>query len=412
MTKVRVLNLLTRLALAVIVLTIFACGGNGDTTEDRPTTTGEVEASNADSPAALTGERSSESHASLFVEATMTPGDAAAPVFTDAQAQICPQRQPDPGAMISPARTSPETDKEALMALFRTTDGEAWDDSGTWAGFAPIGEWHGVAVDGDGRVTDLALSGLSGELPPDLGNLSRLQTLYITDGQLEGELPPELRNLSGLEVLSFGGNRLCGEVPSELRDLTELRVLNLSGNQLIGEVPSWLARLSSLETLDLSNNQLTGKLPPYLEDIALGMSLDLRGNKFVGCKSDFLRDWARSDNSLPVCAYDNHAGDTEALIALFQAWGEPDSLLRWKWLSREPVGEWEGISVGLDGRVAAFSFGWSTHYAQPLELPAALGDLSSLRLLRLDIGFTGEIPPELGNLTNLQYLTLGGQFTG
>ena len=45
-----------------------------------------------------------------------------------------------------PALTSAESDKDALLAIFDATDGDSWDESGTWAGRKPIGEWEGVTT--------------------------------------------------------------------------------------------------------------------------------------------------------------------------------------------------------------------------------------------------------------------------
>ena len=44
-------------------------------------------------------------------------------------------------------------------------------ESDNWLSDAPLGEWHGVITDDDGRVTELNLepNGLSGEIPPELG---------------------------------------------------------------------------------------------------------------------------------------------------------------------------------------------------------------------------------------------------
>ena len=58
------------------------------------------------------------------------------------------------------AQTSAATDKDALLAIFNATDGPSWDDSGTWAGRAPIGDWPslGVTTDEDGRVVQLIVN--------------------------------------------------------------------------------------------------------------------------------------------------------------------------------------------------------------------------------------------------------------
>ena len=44
-----------------------------------------------------------------------------------------------------------------------------------------------------------------------------LEVMYLNDNQLSGEIPPELSNLTNLEVLALGGNLLSGCVPRVLR---------------------------------------------------------------------------------------------------------------------------------------------------------------------------------------------------
>ena len=59
---------------------------------------------------------------------------------------------------------------------------------------------------------------LSGEIPPELGNLSGLNRLEIWENRLTGPIPPELGNLTNLTYLSMGGNELTGCVPSALEN--------------------------------------------------------------------------------------------------------------------------------------------------------------------------------------------------
>ena len=69
---------------------------------------------------------------------------------------------------------------------------------------------------------------LTGEIPPELGNLANLHVLFLWNNQLNGEIPPELRDLARLTVLWLGGNRLTGEIPPELGNLFKLTGLDLS----------------------------------------------------------------------------------------------------------------------------------------------------------------------------------------
>ena len=87
--------------------------------------------------------------------------------------------------------TSLETDREALVALYNATGGPNWRRNNNWLSDVPISEWEGVTTDGNGRVTELGLPGneLSGEIPPELGNLANLTKLWLTENQLSGEAP-------------------------------------------------------------------------------------------------------------------------------------------------------------------------------------------------------------------------------
>ena len=71
------------------------------------------------------------------------------------------------------------SERGVLIALYHGTDGQTWTNNNNWLSDAPIGEWHGVTTDSDGRVVslDLPQNQLRGEIPPQLGRLTRLQSL-------------------------------------------------------------------------------------------------------------------------------------------------------------------------------------------------------------------------------------------
>ena len=48
------------------------------------------------------------------------------------------------------------SDRAALVALYNATGGANWGNNGNWLSNAPMGEWHRVTTDSDGRVTDLS----------------------------------------------------------------------------------------------------------------------------------------------------------------------------------------------------------------------------------------------------------------
>ena len=84
----------------------------------------------------------------------------------------------------------------------------------------PLDQWESVDTDDNGRVIVLRLGSnkLSGEIPPELGNLASLKQLWLYGNQLSGEIPPELGNLASLTLLRLDGNQLSGCMPGKLQD--------------------------------------------------------------------------------------------------------------------------------------------------------------------------------------------------
>ena len=146
------------------------------------------------------------------------------------------------------------TDRAALAALYNATNGSSWQDDTNWLSNGPLGEWHDVSTDADGRVAGLSLLGnqLSGPIPSELGNLANLQALNLWGNQLSGPIPSDLGNLDNLEFLILDINQLSGSIPSELGNLANLEELFLGGNQLSGCVPAALLNVPSNDVSRLS----------------------------------------------------------------------------------------------------------------------------------------------------------------
>lgn len=174
-----------------------------------------------------------------------------------------------------------EADRAALEALYHATGGDGWTDNTNWLSAAPLGDWHGVEVD-EGRVTGLHLggwderarrhvgNGLTGSLPPELGQLSRLRRLEIAgNGGLTGPIPAEVGELADLEVLDLQLNWLTGPIPATIGRLGSIRKLWLGDNALSGTVPAEVGALPGLRALSLSGNLVSGPVPPELENLAV-----------------------------------------------------------------------------------------------------------------------------------------------
>lgn len=118
----------------------------------------------------------------------------------------------------------PLSERQALIALYESTDGDSWASNDGWKdgglaldGFALPGtecSWHGVECSGDNlRRINLTNNGLSGTIPPELGNLTILYQLFLNSNQLTGSIPPELGNLVNLDYLYLAYNQLSGTIP-------------------------------------------------------------------------------------------------------------------------------------------------------------------------------------------------------
>ena len=110
------------------------------------------------------------------------------------------------------------------------------------------------------NTTELFLSGLSGSIPSEIGNLTNLESLYLNNNQLTGLIPSEIGNLTNLTDLRLSSNQLTGSIPSEIGNLTNLERLWLNDNQLTGSIPPEIGNLTNLERLYLNDNQLTGEI--------------------------------------------------------------------------------------------------------------------------------------------------------
>ena len=291
------------------------------------------------------------------------------------------------------------------VTLLEARDTLAGTGSLSWAADTPITQWDGVDVDGTPqRVTVISLneSGLTGELPKELGNLSNLEQLHLIDNQLTGEIPPELGNLSNLRWLLLWENQLKGEIPTELGDLSNLRELSLSSNKLTGEIPADLGNLSNLTGLYLSSNQLTGEIPVEVGSLSNLQELNLDGNLL---KSGIPMELGNLFNLHSLDLSDNQlAGEIPVDL------GSLDNLQELRLNENQLMGE---IPTEL-GNLSDLQ--WLSLYDNQLtgEIPTELGNLSDLQWLSLyDNQLTGEIPTELGSLSDLRGLDLpSNQLTG
>ena len=169
-------------------------------------------------------------------EATITLGVVGIHGSVRVYVDIGPEPPVEPPPVVVPPAPA-GSDREALIALYNATDGPNWKNTDdlpwlTENSNSAVGGWHGITVHPDDatRVWFLQLrwNCLSGELPSSIGNLTFLNTLFLTQnkapdmdnpsacGNLEGPIPDSLGNLTNLDLLDLSDNNLSGAIPSEL----------------------------------------------------------------------------------------------------------------------------------------------------------------------------------------------------
>ena len=125
--------------------------------------------------------------------------------------------------------------------------------------------WGEVYSVEDTDTLYLPYSGLTGVIPPEIGNLTNLTYLRLDDNQLTGPIPPEIGNLTNLTYLILESNQLTGEIPSEIGNLTNLTRLYLDDNQLSGIIPDEICNQGD-SSPGLTGNQLCPPYPSCIED--------------------------------------------------------------------------------------------------------------------------------------------------
>lgn len=160
-----------------------------------------------------------------------------------------------------------EKEREALIALYKATDGDNWTNNTNWCSDKPVSEWYGVfCTDHDGTVWNISLrlNNLRGNIPECIGDFASLAVLRLNGNQLSGPIPECIGKLSQLSELYLMGNQLSGSIPESIGNLPSLYYLALSNNQLSGPIPESIGNLEHLGYLEIANNKMSGSLPNHM----------------------------------------------------------------------------------------------------------------------------------------------------
>uniref|UniRef100_A0A7N1A659 non-specific serine/threonine protein kinase n=1 Tax=Kalanchoe fedtschenkoi TaxID=63787 RepID=A0A7N1A659_KALFE len=261
---------------------------------------------------------------------------------------------------------------------------------------------------------------LIGEIPDTVGKLTRLWNFDVSVNHLTGPIPSSITEMRSLQQIELYQNSLTGEIPQGMSKLTKLRRIDASGNRLTGSIPDELCRLE-LDSLILFDNLLTGELPesvatsPYLYELRLfNNSLSGTLPSQLGSNSP-LKHLDVSQNqftgSIPenLCAN----GELEELLLIDNSFSGtiPESLAQCRSLRRVRLGNNKLTGAVPEGL-------WGLPHLSLIEFVgnSLTGGISSsirgglnISVLRLsDNKFSGSVPEEVGLLRELVELSASG----
>jgi ELWxxDGT repeat protein len=158
----------------------------------------------------------------------------------------------------------PQSECEALVSLYNTTDGPSWFNQLGWLTTDRLCSWYGIVCsDGYVETINQFSNNMTGELAVDFSGFPVLWGIELSDNQLSGEFGTILGNLPPqLEVLYLSSNNLSGPIPSSISNFYGLLGLKLSSNQLTGDLSAIIDNMpTSLYYIYLDDNQFTGTIP-------------------------------------------------------------------------------------------------------------------------------------------------------
>jgi hypothetical protein len=244
--------------------------------------------------------------------------------------------------------------------------------------------------------------GLTGQIPPEIGQVGFVQTLFLQNNLLTGTMPDSLARLSYLGSLNLESNLIGGQIPASINILEQLGSVMLARNRLTGQIPDLGGSADVVRTVTMSGNpELLMPAPFKLCDLD---DLDLRSNS----------DYCPAERSALATFYANNFG-TEWLDNT--NWLTPAHHCDWFGITcdedNDHVIKLELISNGVAGVIPETLF--KLTHLQHLdlndndlrgEIPASIADAKKLRYLRLSYNRLSRLPDSISNLTNLALVHL------
>ncbi|XP_034893123.1 cuscuta receptor 1 [Populus alba] len=121
----------------------------------------------------------------------------------------------------------------------------------------------------------------------------------LSCNNLTGEIPPEIGNLNHIHVLNLSNNFLIGPIPQTFSKLSEVESLDLSNNSLTGAIPPGLVQLHSLEVFSVAHNNLSGRTPDMVPQFSTFNKSSYEGNPLL-CGPPLSRNCTPEEEASPL----------------------------------------------------------------------------------------------------------------
>ncbi|AES80522.1 putative protein kinase RLK-Pelle-LRR-XI-1 family [Medicago truncatula] len=319
-------------------------------------------------------------------------------------------------------------DSEAKLALLKwkaSFDNQSQSILSTWKNTTnPCSKWRGIECDKSNLIStiDLANLGLKGTLhsltfssfpnlitlniynnhfygtiPPQIGNLSRINTLNFSKNPIIGSIPQEMYTLRSLKGLDFFFCTLSGEIDKSIGNLTNLSYLDLGGNNFSGgPIPPEIGKLKKLRYLAITQGSLVGSIPQEIGLLTNLTYIDLSNNFLSGVIPETIGNMSKLNQLM-------FANNTKLYGPI------PHSL--WNMSSLTLIYLY---NMSLSGSIPdsvqnLINLDVLALYMNNLSgfIPSTIGNLKNLTLLLLrNNRLSGSIPASIGNLINLKYFSV------
>ncbi|TYI41983.1 hypothetical protein ES332_A01G065800v1 [Gossypium tomentosum] len=262
---------------------------------------------------------------------------------------------------------------------------------------------------------------ISGSIPGEIGNLTDLVVLDLSDNNLVGSTPTTLTRLKHIQWLDLSsnflsgplqieiGNHFSGAIPDKVCDRNnDLRYLAFSGNLLEGILLRSLINCRELVVFNVVDNKFSDTFPHWLGMLPKLRVLILRSNRFHGSIQSSVPTSSFSQLQIIDLSRNHFIGLLPTQF--FQ------NLKALKNVEYRNDSYWYNVNVTVKGLELEFAITVRKPIFTTIdlsmngfhgEIPEVVGELSLLQALNLSHNnLIGLIPPSFGNLVVLESLDL------